>query len=95
MIVARLRNPVPVGKSRFCVASDAYSVGSLDKFISPYFHLKEVFGVEIFLPPSNLTRYLPPSPLLGLLERLDVAIEASFPWNRLGDHFLGIYSRTG
>ena len=93
MVVARLRNPVPVGKSRFCVASDAYSVGDLDKVISPYFRLTKVFGVEIFLPPSNLTRYLPPGPLLGLVERLDVGIEGSFPWNRLGDHFLGIYSR--
>lgn len=94
MVVARLRNPVPVGKSRFCVASDAYSVGSLNKIISPYFRLKKVFGVEVLLPPSNLTRYLPPGPLLGLMERLDVGIEGSFPWNRLGDHFLGIYSRA-
>ena len=95
MVVARLRNPVPVGKSRFCVASDAYSVGSLDKIVGPYFTLKEVFGVEIFLPPSNLTRYLPPQPLLGLVERLDVGIEGKYPWNRLGDHFLGVYSRAG
>lgn len=95
MVVARLRNPVPVGKSRFCVASDAYSVGSLNRIISPYFRLRKVFGVEIFLPPSNLTRYLPPEPLLGLVKRLEVGIEGSFPWNHLGDHFLGIYSRVG
>jgi SAM-dependent methyltransferase len=95
MMVARFRNPVPVGKSRFCVASDAYSVGSLGEIISPYFRLDRVFGVEMFLPPSNLTRYLPPEPLLGLLERLEVGIEGSFPWNRLGDHFLAIYSRPG
>lgn len=95
MAVARLRNPVPVGKSRFCVTSDAYSVGSMNKIISPYFRLKKVFGVEIFLPPSNLTKYLPPGPLLGLMERFEAGIEGSFPWNRLGDHFLGIYSRAG
>jgi deazaflavin-dependent oxidoreductase (nitroreductase family) len=95
MVVARLRNPVPVGKSRFCVASDAYSVGSLDKIIRPYFRLEQVFGVEIVLPPSNLTRYLPPNPLLALMERIDVGIEAKFPWNRLGDHFLAVYSKPG
>lgn len=95
MVVARLRNPVPVGKSRFCVTSDAYSVGSMNRIISPYFRLKKVFGVEMFLPPSNLTRYLPPQPLLGLMERFEVGIEGSFPWNRLGDHFLGVYERAG
>lgn len=93
MVVARLRNPVPVGKSRFCVASDAYSVGMLNNIISPYFRLEKVYGVEMFLPPSNLTRYLPPAPVLGLLERFEVGIEGTFPWNRLGDHFLGVYSR--
>ena len=55
--------------------------------------LKKVFGVEILLPPSNLTRYLPPEPILSLVKRVDVAIEAHFPWNRLGDHFLAVYTR--
>ena len=94
MVVARLRNPVPVGKSRFCVASDAYSVGTLGRIISPYFKLESVYGVEMFLPPSNLTRYLPPAPVLRVLERFEAGIEGRFPWNRLGDHFLGVYSEV-
>ena len=61
MVVARLRNPVPVGRSRFCVSSMAYSVGSLSELIAGRFELKEVYGVEILLPPSNLTEYLPPA----------------------------------
>ena len=93
MAVARLKNPVPVGKSRFCITSYAYSVGSLRRNLENLFQLNKVFGVEILLPPSNLTRYLPPEPILSLVKRVDVAIEAHFPWNRLGDHFLAVYTR--
>jgi len=95
MTVARLRNPVAVGLSRFCVSSTAYSVGSLSAALSGSFRLERVYGVEILLPPSNLTRYLPRGRLLALLKRMEVAIEGSYPWNRLGDHFLGVYSRVG
>jgi len=94
MVVARMRNPVPVGKSRFCIASNAFTVGSLMPLMKGLFEVKEVRGVEIFLPPSNLVRYLPPRPLVGALKRLDVGLEAHFPWNRLGDHFLLVCERT-
>jgi len=93
MAVARLKNPVPVGKSRFCVPSTAYSVGSLNRLIRGSFELKKVTGVEIVLPPSNLTRYLPREPLRSLIRRIDVSLGVHYPWNRLGDHFLGVYSR--
>lgn len=93
MAVARLRNPVPVGKSRFCITSYAYSVSSLRNYAANLFELKRVSGVEIFLPASNLTRYLPPEPLLSLVKRVDTALEPCFPWNRLGDHFLCLYVR--
>jgi deazaflavin-dependent oxidoreductase (nitroreductase family) len=93
MIVARLRNPVPVGRSRFCVSSMAYSVGSINQKLRDLFRLEKVYGVEILLPPSNLTGYLPPPPILELIKRVDLGIESRFPWNRLGDHFLGVYSR--
>jgi len=93
MVVARLRNPVPVGKSRFCIASNAYTVGSIRSLMKGFFEVKEVRGVEIFLPPSNLVRYLPPRPLVGMLKNLDVSLEAHYPWNRLGDHFLLVCER--
>ncbi len=93
MAVARFRNPVPVGKSRFCIASNAYSVGSLKKYISRFFILRKVYGVQILLPASNLTRYLPPEPLLSLVKKIDVTLESHYPWNRCGDHFLGLFSR--
>lgn len=90
---ARFRNPVPVGKSRFCVATNAFSVGSLGKIMNPYFELKNVYGVVITLPPSNLTRYLPRGRLFGLWKSIDLNIGRGFPMNRLGDHFLAVYSR--
>jgi SAM-dependent methyltransferase len=95
MAMARLKNPVPVGKSRFCVTTNAFSVGSLDAIVRRWFRRERVLGVEILLPSSNLVRYLAPDPLLGLVQKMELAIEPKFPWNRLGDHFLGVYRRNG
>jgi SAM-dependent methyltransferase len=94
LAAARMRNPVPVGKSRFCIASNAYSVESMKSLMKGLFEVKKVLGVEIFLPPSNLVHYLPPRPLVGMLKQLDVSLEAHYPWNRLGDHFLLVCERT-
>lgn len=90
---ARLRNPVPVGKSRFCVATNAFSVGSLGKIVEPYFELTNVYGVVITLPPSNLTRYIPRGKLFDFWKVIDFNIGRAFPLNRLGDHFLAVYRR--
>jgi SAM-dependent methyltransferase len=94
MVAARMRNPVPVGKSRFCIASNAYTVGEIESLMKGLFKVKEVRGVEIFLPPSNLVHYLPPRPWSGILKRLDVGLESLYPWNRLGDHFLLVCERV-
>ena len=94
MAAARLKNPVPVGKSRFCVATNAFSVGELSALVGRYFRLRTAYGVGMFLPPSNLTKYLPPSSLTRLAKWADVSLEGSFPWNRLGDHFLGVYDKV-
>ncbi len=95
MATARFRNPVPVGKSRFCVSTNAYTVGSLNEMILGMFTLDRVYGVGMLLPPSNLTRYLPPARLIPAFERAETAMEGSFPMNRLGDHFLAVYTRQG
>ena len=94
MAVARLRNPVPVGRSRFCVTTNSFSVGSLDDIVRRRFTRVGLYGVEILLPPSNLVRYLPPGPLLNLVKTAESALEPTFPWNRLGDHFLAVYLRN-
>ena len=95
MIVARLRNPVPVGKSRFCVTTNAFSVGELSRQIQGRFELESVRGVCILLPPSNLVRYLPRGRLLRFFKAIDVSLQSRNPWCQLGDHFLGVYSRVG
>jgi len=94
MAFARLKNPVPVGKSRFCVASNAFSVSSLKKMVLPYFTLENVLGVSVFLPPSNLTRYLPSDSLFRLLKKIDLNLGSGFPLNRLGDHYLALFRST-
>jgi SAM-dependent methyltransferase len=90
---ARFRNPVPLGKSRFCVATNAFSVASLGKIVTPYFELQKVYGVVITLPPSNLTKFLPPRKLFGLWKSFDFNLGKTFPMNHLGDHFLAVYRR--
>ncbi len=89
---ARLRNPVPIGRSRFCIRSNAYSVPSLEKHLGSLFKLQSVRGVVILLPPSNLTRYLPRGKLLDFFKGLDLRLGRVFPFNQLGDHFLAIYN---
>lgn len=93
MTVARLRNPVPIGKSRFCISTNAFSVASLGSLISKFFRLESVRGVGILLPPSNMIRYLPPARLEKLLEAAELNLEDKFPFSRLGDHFLAAYRR--
>jgi len=90
---ARLRNPVPVGRSRFCVASNAFSVGEMNSMLKNRFVLQRVLGVVIALPPSNLTKYLPRGRSFGVAKKIDLELGAGFPLNRLGDHFLAIYRR--
>jgi len=92
---ARLRNPVPIGRSRFCVASNAYSIASLGKHVASFFKLESILGVVIILPPSNLTRYLPRGRWLTFFKRLDLRLGRIFPFNRLGDHFLAVYTARG
>ena len=92
---ARLRNPVPIGRSRFCVKSNAYSVHSLSKQLKPLFKLEKIFGVVILLPPSNLTRYLPKGRLLESIKNLDLHLGRTFPFDQLGDHFLAVYRSKG
>jgi SAM-dependent methyltransferase len=90
---ARLRNPVPVGKSRFCVASNAFSVGEIDNLLKNQFKPERVLGVVIGLPPSNLTKFLPRGRSFNLMKAIDLNLGAGFPFNRLGDHFLAVYRR--
>lgn len=93
MAVARLSNPVPIGKSRFCISTNSFTVGSMSRVLSKFFKLEGVRGVGILLPPSNLTRYLPHRRVERFVKYADLHIEGLYPFNRLGDHFLAVYRR--
>jgi len=94
LAMARLRNPVPIGKSRFCVSTNAFSIRALNLAISPYFHLERASGVGVLLPPSNLIRYMPPKSLLDFAKQFEVRVGGHAPWNGIGDHFLGVYKKN-
>lgn len=93
MSVARLSNPVPIAKSRFCISTNSFTVSSIGRILSRFFMLERVRGVGILLPPSNLTQYLPPPLIEKILESVEIRLEDLYPFNRLGDHFLGVYRR--
>lgn len=92
MAFARVRNPVPVGSSRFCVTSYAYSRHEVRRILSPEFREMRVVGACVILPASNLTRYIPHGRASRLLSWIDARFSRTFPMNSLGDHFLGEYT---
>ena len=85
MAVARFKNPVPIGKSRFCVTTYSYTPSEISKMFCG-FEIERVLGVVVVVPPSNLTKYLPKRH--EFLKKLDLTLGRAFPFNRLGDHFL-------
>ena len=92
--LARLEDPVPVGRSRYGVPVRAYAPR---EFLEPFldaFALDRIIGLPVLLPPYDLwDRLANLSPLLPALSRADAVLRGSFPWNRLGDHFLAVLRR--
>jgi SAM-dependent methyltransferase len=91
----RRENPVPVGGSRFCVDIYAYSVAEVDGAFAPQFHRRATEGVPVLLPPSDLVSYA--ERFSRHFERLagwDAQVGQHWPFQQLGDHFLGTYERT-
>jgi hypothetical protein len=58
------------------------------------FRRENLFGTVVFLPPSNITRYLPKGKALEYLKKVDLNFGSAFPFNRLGDHFLAVYRKN-
>jgi SAM-dependent methyltransferase len=85
----RRRNPVPVGTSRFCIDVFAYSPSDIRDRFAPEFRMREVEGVPVLLPPSDLTSYAERyARHFESLAALDAWAGRRFPLSRLGDHFL-------
>ena len=92
--LGRRVNPVPVGASRFCVDTYAYSVPEFVGHFRSGFRLERLEGVPVFLPPSDLTSY---SEQFGRrfaqLAAMDRTIGGWWPLSTLGDHFLAVLRR--
>lgn len=92
--LARLEDPVPVGRSRYGVPVRAFAPKEFLGPFLPAFELERLIGLPVLLPPYDLWgRLTGLAPLLPPLSRADAAVRAHFPWNRLGDHFLAVLRR--
>ena len=66
---------------------------ALERMLAPWFTLKSLHGIGIFVPPSAAEPWISRHPrLLGALERLDRL--AARPFAALGDHVLYTFERT-
>jgi len=94
--LGRRRNPVPVGASRFCVDTFAYSLPEFTRLFRPEFGAVRSFGVPLLLPPSDLTMYSERlSRHFDQLSGIDRRVGSVWPLSGLGDHFLTVLRRTG
>jgi ubiquinone/menaquinone biosynthesis C-methylase UbiE len=85
----RFGNPIPEGRSRFCIDVYSFSFSEFSRLFEQYFETLEVRGAPVLLPPSNFKR------AISLLERrfdklenIDRALSNVWPLNLLGDHFI-------
>ncbi len=88
-ILERMFNPIPEGKSRFCIDVYAYTPSFIQSIFKSEFSKVSLEGVPVFLPPSNYDKMA-----AGIKEkhkyltRIDTVLSRHFPFNILGDHFL-------
>jgi len=94
--LGRIKNPIPVGSSRFCVDVYAHDVRDFDRLFAGKFHRESLHGVPVLLPPSDLTNYSEKfSSHFDRLARWDATFGDRWPWSWVGDHFLAVYQRDG
>jgi hypothetical protein len=90
--VSRRAVPARVGGHTFTVAYPA--PGTLARAFAPWFVLRRIVGIGVFVPPSSAEPWISRHPaLLSLLERLDRV--AARPLALLGDHVLVALERSG
>ena len=89
--LARKPAPARVGGETFAVTYP--SPGALARAFLPWFHLRRMLGVGVFVPPSSAEPAVSRFPrVLEALERLDQL--AARPLALLGDHVLLDFERT-
>ena len=97
----RLGNVIPVPISRveplnaFVVQSRFYSPNDLKGMFSPNFTLEALRGMQILLPPANLTReYEAFRPLFGVAEWIEERLSDRSPFNSWGNHSILTFRRN-
>jgi ubiquinone/menaquinone biosynthesis C-methylase UbiE len=71
-----------------------YSPGEFGKMLSPWFRIRQVYGLSILSPTLNAKQFASSHPLAtGRLQRMDHAIRGVFPFRSLGDHFVMVAER--
>jgi ubiquinone/menaquinone biosynthesis C-methylase UbiE len=73
---------------RLTVPTRYYGPRSFARAFAPYFQLRSVRGLPVFLPPPYLDHLLDRFPaLFSRLERIERHLQTRFPFHSLGDHF--------
>lgn len=93
--LSRLRSPVPAGLSRFPVPVVAHAPGPFLSAFGPAFELESLEALPVVAPPYDFFPHVrSPERILPLMQAADRRIRRTFPFNRLGDHFLARLRRT-
>ncbi|MCW6168970.1 MAG: methyltransferase domain-containing protein [Thermoplasmatales archaeon] len=85
----RFRNPVPEGRSRFCIDVYSFTPSEFFRIFSDYFNVSEIIGVPVIFPPSNYKKLFPfIKNRYRQMNWLDEKLSGVWPTKFLGDHFL-------
>ncbi len=77
------------------VKTYAFSPAEVREAFAPWFRLRSLVGVPVFLPPPYLHgQYERLGGSGRLLQGLDRRLAARYPWNRCGEHTLFVFERT-
>lgn len=72
-----------------------WTVGELVRALAPEFRMRAVSGIGVLLPPSYLFHWVKRWPrLFALVARWDRRISVIWPFSRMGDHTLIVFTRT-
>ena len=90
------RTGVPANIGGSMVRTFYYSPGAIERCFSPHFSPVEILGLNIFTPPpTSQNAYQRLGRGIRLLERIDDALMETFPFNRIGDHFVFVLKHQG
>jgi SAM-dependent methyltransferase len=88
----RKKQPVMVSVGGMDIPAFYYSPSAFANIFSSRFELKKLVGLPAFLPPAYLSDYyVKVKDVASVLERMELALGARFPFNRMGDQSLFVF----